>query len=175
MDKKTKLNFCYPIRTTSFFLFFALFYVFNLFSFSANTVMADSVSVSVRETQLRSKEDFLSKGTPLKYGDSLKVLSKNNGWIKVKSVSGKEGFVHSSSVTDRELNLVADKKMGRSGASSKEVVLASKGFDKDVESKYAASNRALNFSAVNQMERTKISQAEISSFIKEGKLGGGAS
>lgn len=135
-------------------------------------VHAESVAISVRETQLRSKKDFLSQGSKLTYGERLSVLSQDESWLKVRTIGGKEGFVHRSATTDRTFAISADKKTNLSVnySSKNEVVLASKGFDKDVERQFAQANGKLDFSAVNQMEKVSVSSNEVSAFIKSGLL-----
>jgi hypothetical protein len=145
----------------------------SIFSIQISTFAhAESVTISVRETQLRSDRDFLSRGSKLSYGDMLSVLSKDESWLKVRTLQGKEGFVHRSAITDRVIKINAGRKTGLSDnySSKDEVVLASKGFDKDVEKQFAQNNRSLNFSAVNQMEQLSVSGNEVSSFIKSGML-----
>jgi hypothetical protein len=49
-------------------------------------------------------------------------------------------------------------------------VLAGKGFNKEIENKYATINSNLNYAAVDRMERIKISTAELNQFVVKGKL-----
>lgn len=141
-----------------------------LLLFLSTDTFAETVTVSVRNTQLRPKEDFLSRGTMLKHGDILSVVNENNGWLKVKTAAGKDGHVHRSAVTDRVLNLSADKKKIKSQGAGKDVVLASKGFDKEIEGKFSAQNKSFDFSAVDRVEKNTVTESEVANFIKEGKL-----
>jgi hypothetical protein len=79
-------------------------------------------------------------------------------------------------VEARKLNLSAMDKDMKTQASSSEVALAAKGFNKQVEDKYRAGNQAANYAAVDALEKVKPSPAEVEAFMKQGRLGefGGA-
>lgn len=141
------------------------------FLFLPLNALAEDVYISVRETFLRSKPSFLSKGIVLRHGDALSVLDKDLGnWIKVKNVFGKTGYIHSSSVSERRIVLKTNNNLAPRHAAQSDVVMAGKGFSREVERQFALKNRALNFAAVDRMEREKISVNDLSNFIKQGKL-----
>ena len=130
------------------------------------------VYLTVREAKLRSKADFFS--TPagdIKYGDRLSVVNESGTWLLVKSPSGKQGYVHQSSITERQVVLKSSGKFDANQADQNDVVLAGKGFSAEVEREFAASHRNLNFADVNAMERIKVSANELSNFVQDGKLG----
>ena len=55
-------------------------------------------------------------------------------------------------------------------ADAADVVLAGKGFNPAVEKEYAAGRSDLNFGAVDKMERRTVSDGELATFVKAGKL-----
>ncbi|HEY8096546.1 MAG TPA: hypothetical protein VIE65_10715, partial [Methylobacter sp.] len=58
------------------------------------------------------------------------------------------------------------------GASGKEIALAGKGFNADVENAYKAEHRQMSFAWVDNMEKFTVSNADIEQFIKQGGLRG---
>ena len=144
-------------------------------AFSIAGALADSsiVQVRVKESKLRSQPKFWASGTAdLRYGDSLNVVGSEEGWLKVKTRGGASGFVHPTTVTDREI-VISRSGSVPSAADRSDVVLAGKGFNREVEKEYAASNPALDFRSVDSMERYKVGSGELLSFLREGKLGNG--
>ena len=55
-------------------------------------------------------------------------------------------------------------------ASSDEIALAGKGFNKQVEGEFRAKNTNLDFSWIDRMETYVVSQAQMQYFIKAGGL-----
>ena len=142
----------------------------------ASSAMAEgnTIYVSVRESKIKSRAEFLSSAvSEVKYGDALTLLKNEDPWLKVKSYSGKEGYVHSSVVNSKKIVLNSGAKFSNSANNSEDsIILAGKGFNEDVEKQYEALNKRLNYSAVNKMEHTKISLGELKSFVKDGGLKG---
>ena len=149
-----------------------------LLTLLANTAIADeSVSqgdvlqVKVRSTALRGEpKAWASPLGTANYGDKLTVVALGGGWVKVKSSSGKVGYVHTSAITTKKV-VLGSSGLTDTSADPTEVVMAGKGFSKKVEESYSATTQGLNFSAVNGMERWKVSSTELASFLKAGKLG----
>jgi len=48
--------------------------------------------------------------------------------------------------------------------------MAGKGFNQEVESSYRTSNRNLNYSDVDRVERTTVNMNELERFLREGRL-----
>lgn len=130
--------------------------------------------VRVRESKLRAQPKFWAASvSELRYGDPLTLVGQESGWLKARTSRGKQGYVHPSVVTEKRIALSSDAAVDKR-ADTSDVVLAGKGFSKEVEREYAQSNPTLNFKAVNSMEQLKISDQELLSFMREGKLGMGA-
>lgn len=140
-------------------------------------LLAETVVVKVKTTAVRRDPKFTSPVVAtIKAGDALEKLEARDGWVKVKTKAGAIGWLHSTAVEARKLNLQAMDKSMKTQASSSEVALAAKGFNKQVEDKYRAGNPAADFASVDAMEKTKPSAAAVEAFMKEGRLGeyGGA-
>ena len=97
-------------------------------------------------------------------------MSESRGWYEVKTPDGTVGWVHSSAVETKKLELSSGEWV-ESEASPEEVALAGKGFNKEVEAEYRQNHPELDFTWVNRMEKIEISESEMVAFLKEGKLG----
>jgi hypothetical protein len=132
---------------------------------------AETMSVQVKKGRVYAKPNFLSKlQTTLPYGTKLQVVEDKGPWRQVRAKKIK-GWMHISALTENEIDLKAGSRRAASGASSEEMTLAGKGFNKQVEAKYKATNKGLNYRAVNKLEKSyPVSVAQIKKFIKTGGL-----
>ena len=129
----------------------------------------EKVYVQLRSTKLRGEPKAWANGlATVSYGDALGLVEQKGDWLKVRSASGKVGFLHASAVTVRPVVLKGEAPVG-TAADSSDVVLAGKGFNKSVEQEMKRADAALNYRVVDEMERVQIADAEISSFIKSGQ------
>lgn len=143
----------------------------------AAALIAETLIVKVRSTNLRKEPMFFAQTlATLKAGDTLEKLGEQAGWIKVKTAAGLVGWVHSSAVQAKKFSLLAMDKSLQTKASTEEVALAAKGFNKQVEKNYKTRHASLSYAWVEKMLQIKISAAQIQNFLKKGKLGesGGA-
>lgn len=126
-------------------------------------------SVSVRETQLRETPGFLgSVITTLSYGDQVDSISEQNGWTRARS-SENEGWVHSSALTTKRIVLDASERDVQEAATSREVALAGRGFNRQVEEQYAAES-GLDFNEIDRIESYKLEPEELIAFLQAGGL-----
>lgn len=129
------------------------------------------LSIKVRTTQVRKSPAFFGAAVKsLSYGDTVTALEPKGDWIKISLGKLGQGYVHSSAVTAQKIIRSGSPRNMSNGVDAADVVLAGKGFNPDVEKKYAAGNQNLNFSAVDKMERRSVSDLEIITFVKTGKL-----
>jgi len=134
--------------------------------------MAETMSVQVRKSQLRNQPSFLGKIiTELAYGDKVTVQEEKKSWVRVSDPKqGKEGWMHMSALTTKEIVLKPNSKDVEKAASSDEIALAGKGFNEQVEEKFKQENKSIDFSWIDRMEKIVISQQEKQSFLREGGL-----
>ncbi len=142
-----------------------------IFFGTALTGTADSLLIQVKSATLRAEPKYWAAevGT-LSKGMTVTKLGENEGWYHVKAASGKNGYVHSSAVVDRT---VLAKLTGASTSekpSANDISLAGKGFNKTIESQYAASRPTLNFAAVNEVEHYTVASSSVRGFMRDGKL-----
>ena len=149
-----------------------------LYAAAAGTTFAadqKQMSVTVKETQILATPSALGKLVgALVYGDRVTVLDQPadapKGWLKVKSSNGKlEGWVRSSALTKKEIAMSAGSQTASQSASSGDVALAGKGFNKDVEAQYKQDQK-LDYTWVDKMEAFKVPPQQVAAFITSGGL-----
>jgi len=136
---------------------------------AAAQIQKDSaLYVSVKSVELKSSAGLFSstKGT-LVLGDQVKVIQVNGNNVEVQSVknSNLTGWTSLSNFSTRQI--VAGTS---STATAKEVALAGKGFNQEVEKSYKDQQKNLNFADVDKVEAITISEAELKQFMEEGRL-----
>ena len=138
---------------------------------SARAAAPAGVFVQVRNTNLRSQpKQWAASVGQLSFGDRVDVIEHQGDWFKVKAKGSKQGFVHASAfVSDNPELETSGSVEGQSGS---QAVLAGKGFDPSVEKQFANGDVAVDFAAVDRMERVTVSSSQIDGFIKQGKLAG---
>jgi hypothetical protein len=133
--------------------------------------MAKAMSVQVKQCQLRSSPSFLGRiVTSLDYGDRVEVEKEENSWARVASSGKNEGWVHISALSEKEIILDPGSREIRQAASSDEIALAGKGFNRQVEERYKEKNRNIDFAPVDRMEKIVIARDEILDFVRTGGL-----
>ena len=132
---------------------------------------AAPMSVIVKETQIRATPSYMGKILAVaKYGDRLEVVSEQSGWAKVNLPSGKgQGWVHISALSAKQVVLKAGEAGATSGASSGEVALAGKGFNKEVEAQYRDETQ-LDYTWIDRMEGYRVSPEQVLAFLQAGGL-----
>jgi hypothetical protein len=136
-------------------------------------VCADVLSVQVKQTLLRTKPSFTAPSlSTLSYAEQVELSSSENGWKSVKALkNGTLGWVHESALTTKTIVLQNSSKLSNSSVSQSEVLMAGKGFNKEVESEYKKQHTTLNFSSVDVIEKTPpITSKNVSTFAKAGNL-----
>ncbi len=154
-----------------------LLYVIALAVFlTATNVMAenlDSVTIKVKKTSLRKDKQFYAPTvTTVVFGDRLETIKFSGNWWLV-SHNGTQGWVHESALVGwnaqyrRKVSMFKGKK---SEMSTDETALAGKGFDAQIEHEFRKKSPKANFSAVEKMEKIKITDKELDAFVTEGGL-----
>lgn len=132
--------------------------------------MSEVLSVRQKEGKLREKASFLGRITKkVPYGTRVTLESENGSWLNVK-VDGVSGWMHKTSLTEKEIVLKADTEKVDSKVSDDELVLAGKGFNSQVEKSYKQKNPALNFALVDKMEQYSVNPDSMAVFVKDGGL-----
>ena len=130
------------------------------------------MSVRIKKGQVRAAPSFIGKilGN-LSYGDQVSAFEEKGGWIKIYLPNRDiKGWIHKTALSSKKIKLRAGATNVKQFASSDEVALAGKGFNKQVEGAFKAKNPNMNFTWIDKMERINISAYEISNFIQTGDL-----
>lgn len=129
-----------------------------------------TMSVQVRSSQLRGTPSFLGQVlAELAHGDQVITGEQRGDWIRVQK-GAREGWMHSTALTTRQIILNPGSADVERAASSSEIALAGKGFSASVEAEYRRQNRSLNYSGVDRMESRTVSAEELSRFVRDGGL-----
>lgn len=135
------------------------------------TVSATSLSIQVEEGQVRSTPSFLGEIVDkVVYGESVELVKEQGPWRMVNT-KRKPGWIHQSALSESKVELVPGSDVNE-GASGKEIALAGKGFNPEVESAYKAAHQQISFAWVDNMEKFTVNNADIEQFIKQGGLRG---
>jgi hypothetical protein len=148
------------------FLFIAGFAAAPL---SAQASKGGTMYVAVKTLELKAGTGFFAgtKGT-LNYGDRVSVLKVNGKYVEVKSVDNASltGWVDSANLSSKQIA------GSGTSASAREVALAGKGFNQEIENAYTSQN-SLNYADVDKIEAIKVSNTDIKQFLTEGRLSAG--
>jgi len=137
-----------------------------------SVILAETLVVQVKSTFLRKEPVFYGAVlAELQAGEGVEEIISRNGWVKVRTSSGKEGWLHSSAVRRKEFSLLALNQPGKTQADADEVALAGKGFNKQVEDKYRSNNPDVDFTWVERMLKIRVSPSQLKAFLEKGKLG----
>jgi hypothetical protein len=96
-------------------------------------------------------------------------LSEENGWVSVRA-GGQQGYLPLSVVSPKAI-IFSTSDVAKGQADSGELVLAGKGFSKEIEQSFQNQDGSARFDLVNRVEReAKVSPAEVAQFVKQGGL-----
>jgi uncharacterized protein YraI len=133
-----------------------------------------TMSVQVRDGQLRGTPSFLGAVVGLvTYGDQVDVEQQQADWMEV-TCKGQKGWIHSSALTAKYISVGGGGKDAQMKASGKEVALAGKGFNAEVEAQYRGGHRNVNYAAVDRMELIIIAPQQMTDFLDRGEVKPGA-
>jgi hypothetical protein len=134
--------------------------------------VGDTPAVSVRTSDVRSFPGFLSPIVArVEYGETVEVTEVGDGWVRVLvPETGDEGWLHSTAVAARESLRLERAGDSTSGATSREIALAGRGFNEQVEQEYR-STKGLDFGSVDQMEAYEVAVEALAAFLADANLG----
>ena len=138
---------------------------------TTGAVSAQRMSVTVKEVDVRSSPSFLGAiVAKLSYGDSVRVRKEQGSWVEVDIPDSRDtGWIHGSALERKRIIFGASTDAVATEATSGEIALAGKGFNKEVEEKFIEETE-LDFSRIDQMEALVIPFGDISDFVSDGGL-----
>lgn len=130
-----------------------------------------SMSITVQKVEVRTSPSFLGGVVAtLVYGDSVRVRKEQGSWYQITIPDTRDtGWIHSTSVTRKRIVFAASSADMSTEATSSEVALAGKGFNKQVESQFIEENQ-YDYAWVDRMEGIVVQSDEILAFLEEGGL-----
>ena len=134
---------------------------------SAQASTGDTMYVAVKTLSLKSGTGFFAGKTgTLNYGDRVTVIQINGKKAEIQSASDSSviGWADAADLTPRQIV-----QGNTTSASAREVALASKGFNQEVEDSYKTQGN-LNYEDVDKVEAITVSEEELKQFLEEGHL-----
>lgn len=126
-------------------------------------------SVAVREGALRlSPMPFGKIIARLDYGARVDILAEQGDWLRVRArQEGPEGWMHGASLIDRKIVLLPGEEL-EGAASEEELALGGKGFNAQVEARFKAEQKDVDYKWVDWMEQVKVPPAASQEFLARG-------
>jgi len=150
-----------------FFIVFCLV-VFVTGLAAAQIRAGGTLFVAVRTVTLKSGTGFFAsnRGT-LNYGDRVTVIRVDGRFVEVRSATNTSltGWTASANMSVRQVVATT-----ASTATAREVAMAGKGFNKDVEDAFRSQNRNLNFADVDRVEAITVQESILRQFLEAGRL-----
>jgi len=135
---------------------------------AAQVARGGTLYVSVKDVALKASTGFFAgtRGT-LNYGDQVTVIQVDGKFVEVRSTTNSSltGWTASANFSARQV--VAGT---TSTATAREVALAGKGFNQEIERSYRNQQQSLNYADVDRIEATVVNEAELRRFLEEGRL-----
>ncbi|HSR36046.1 MAG TPA: SH3 domain-containing protein [Desulfurivibrionaceae bacterium] len=128
--------------------------------------------IAVREGVLRqSPSPFGAIKKKIPYDTEVTVEKRQEGWVRISAPES--GWLHGSALSTSQQSLkMAPGKASRAGAvAEKEVALAGKGFDKNVEAAYRKEHGQLRYDLMDRVERITVPEAEVKKFAEANGTG----
>jgi hypothetical protein len=138
----------------------------------SSVTFAEDVWVQVRESVVRIKPMFFSPPvTSVRYGDAVGKISQDAGWTLV-SFKGKQGYLPTTTLTPSKI-ILSGRSSGKVMADASDVVLAGKGFSKEVEENYKRVGKGIRYDLVDRVEKQcRVNTSEVKAFVSQGGLNG---
>jgi len=124
--------------------------------------------VAVRNVELKSGTGALARTVAtLEYGAAVTVVQVSGRFMEVRSNTNNSivGWTAEANLTTRQVVPGTT-----STATAREVALAGKGFNKEVEDTFRSQNRNLNYAAVDTVETIRVNTDELIRFLEAGRL-----
>lgn len=136
----------------------------------ATPALAEDVWVQVRDSKVRSQPQFYASSVAsVRYGDRLSKSDDDRGWASVTFGSTK-GYIPLSSISRQQIALSA-RDVSKVQADSSDVVLAGKGFSKEIEQSFKRQDASARFDLVDKVEASaRVSSQDVAQFAQKGGL-----
>ncbi len=130
---------------------------------------AESLTVKTEKAAIRSRPSFISEILAnVTHNNSVEVIKKQGAWRMIE-FGQHEGWMHVLSLIQPERKFQAGKVIDQR-VSSKEISLAGKGFNSDVERAYKKQQGSLGYVWVNNMEKIKVTSEQLEQFASKSEF-----
>lgn len=135
-----------------------------------------TMTVQVKQGVIRQSPAVLGKVEhTLDYGQRVTILEKSGEtWVKVQALDDptRTGWMRVSHLTSRKLSLQADQSdITPTRTNQREIAMAGKGFDKQVETDYRASTSTRGYQLLEQIDKQpahNVARSEVPAFQQAG-------
>ena len=134
---------------------------------AAQVSRGGTLYVAIKTVDLKSGTGFFASNSgKLNYGDQVTVLQVSGKFVEVRSTANPSltGWTASANMSARQV--VAGT---TSTASAREVAMAGKGFNQEVENSFKAQQN-LNYADVDRVEAISVDPNVLRRFLEEGRL-----
>ena len=134
---------------------------------AAQAARGGTMYVAVKTVALKSSTGIFAKtNCTLNYGDRVTVLQVSGKYVQVQNASNSSlnGWTASANLSAKQIV-----PGNTTSASAKEVALAGKGFNQEVEDSYK-NNGDLNYDDVDKVESLSVNEDDLKRFLEEGRL-----
>jgi len=129
-----------------------------------------TMSVGIRDAQLREAPSFLSKIIgPVPYAQQVEIVEERGDWDMVAAPGGNTGWLHVSALSDKRLSLASGAGDASQNVSGKEMALAGKGFNAQIEADYRRGH-AGNYEWIDKMGKITYPPEALMAFLAQGDL-----
>ena len=131
---------------------------------------AEDVWVQVRDSKVRNQPQFYAPSVAsVRYGDRLSKLGDDRGWASV-SLGSTKGYIPLSTISRQQIVLSA-RDVSKVQADASDVVLAGKGFSKEIEQSFKKQDSSARFDLVDKVEgAARVSSQDVAQFAQKGGL-----
>lgn len=131
---------------------------------------AEQVWVQVRDSKVRNQPQFYAPSVAsVRYGDRLSKLGDDRGWASV-TLGSTRGYIPVSAISRQQIVLSA-RDVSKVQADSSDVVLAGKGFSKEIEQSFKRKDTSARFDLVDRVEGSaRVSSQDVVQFTQKGGL-----
>ena len=164
----------FPTPTTRAVCILLTGVIFGVLLPSPDAFAGESVFVEVQSAKLRSAPKVWAPAvSDLKYGDKVDVVAQEDPWIRARTPDKKEGYLHLTAVTSRQV-ILKGAGTQNTAVDLSDAVLAGKGFNAEVAKRFVDANLAGGFERVDQMQKqSRIGESTLLVFLRDGDLNGG--
>ena len=134
--------------------------------------VGDQPAISVRQGEVRTTPSFLGRIVATAgYGELVEVLELRGDWVRIRvQATNVEGWLHTTAIAEKQaLRLEGAGDSRSAGTTSREIALAGRGFNEQVEARYK-SEKGLDFTLVDEMEGYGLPPEELGEFFAAADL-----